>query len=478
MSEKSVSDAPQRSRSSRCLFVAFLMLLVWLPLPLGSDRVWAVSVMAIATFLLLGVWSLGWLRRPYPLPEAAKSSSAAWILFGAWLAYVFLQTIPLPAPLVKLLSPAAYALHELAIEPAGRWQTLSVDGHTTRMEFVKYLSYVAIFFLGLVLTDSRRRLETLVMTLFLVGFAEAIYGLTARYVYPDLLWNPSHRSVSGTYLNRNHLAGLLELTIPCGLALFMTRLKGISFFAPLRGGMRSLIAGVLHRRNLIMLCAIAMFGTLFLTTSRGGTLALLVSLVIVLAVGRRFGGRHAPESRLVPWLVVALAIAVLSFGLGSMVGKIVDQGLENDRFEVWRSALRAAADFRWTGSGYGTFAVAHTPYRGAESRGIAVDHAHNDYLEQLSSGGIIGTLLLGGALVGVFVVIGRGYTQRRDPLMRAMLFASLTGTIALLLHGFVDFNFQIPANAAYFFVLLAIGCVATTLRTGATARRRVRDARS
>jgi len=58
----------------------------------------------------------------------------------------------------------------------------------------------------------------------------------------------------------------------------------------------------------------------------------------------------------------------------------------------------------------------------------------------------------------------RFYLKRRDRFVRAMLFASTTAVTAQLLHACVDFNFQIPANMACFFVLLAIGVKASTLK--------------
>ncbi|MDH3691804.1 MAG: O-antigen ligase family protein, partial [Gammaproteobacteria bacterium] len=57
------------------------------------------------------------------------------------------------------------------------------------------------------------------------------------------------------------------------------------------------------------------------------------------------------------------------------------------------------------------------------------------------------------------------YLSRNNKLARGMLFASLVGMIALLIHSTVEFNFYIPANAAYFFVLGAMGIVASTLKS-------------
>ena len=48
---------------------------------------------------------------------------------------------------------------------------------------------------------------------------------------------------------------------------------------------------------------------------------------------------------------------------------------------------------------------------------------------------------------------------RRDRLLQGMGFAVTMAIVALLIHSAVDFNLQIPANAAMFVVLLALAWV-------------------
>jgi hypothetical protein len=48
---------------------------------------------------------------------------------------------------------------------------------------------------------------------------------------------------------------------------------------------------------------------------------------------------------------------------------------------------------------------------------------------------------------------------RKDPLYRGLGFASLMGIIAILIQSTVDFNLQIPANAAMFVLLLAFALI-------------------
>jgi hypothetical protein len=61
---------------------------------------------------------------------------------------------------------------------------------------------------------------------------------------------------------------------------------------------------------------------------------------------------------------------------------------------------------------------------------------------------------------------------RRDPLMRGMSFACIMGVTAILIHSWVDFNLQIPANATLFVTLLALGWISLHLdRRGANGLR-------
>jgi hypothetical protein len=47
--------------------------------------------------------------------------------------------------------------------------------------------------------------------------------------------------------------------------------------------------------------------------------------------------------------------------------------------------------------------------------------------------------------------------------MRGMAFSSVMGIISLMIHSSTDFNFRIPANAALFMVILALGWIALAM---------------
>ena len=94
------------------------------------------------------------------------------------------------------------------------------------------------------------------------------------------------------------------------------------------------------------------------------------------------------------------------------------------------------------------------------------DHAHNDYAEFATELGLPAFALLG---LGVVLSLGaalRAQRLRHDPLMRGIGFGAGMGLVALLIHSTVDFNLQIPANAALFVVLMALGWISLHLGRG------------
>jgi hypothetical protein len=53
-----------------------------------------------------------------------------------------------------------------------------------------------------------------------------------------------------------------------------------------------------------------------------------------------------------------------------------------------------------------------------------------------------------------------------------MGFGAMMGAVSILLHSFVDFNLQMPANALLFVLLLALAQLAMTLERGRGGKRK------
>jgi O-antigen ligase len=106
-------------------------------------------------------------------------------------------------------------------------------------------------------------------------------------------------------------------------------------------------------------------------------------------------------------------------------------------------------DFPWLGAGFNAFSTAYVRYQHFWPS-LWVPEVHNEYLQVLLDTGVAGALV-GTALLGrLLLAAARG--ARREPL-RAGIFGAL---LAECLHNLVDFNWQVPANAATFAALAGL----------------------
>ncbi len=463
------------SLTASILFFGLLGLIAWLPVPLGSNRLWSSALMHAASLSLLGLWCLRFAGHASGVTPALIKAKAALVLLTIWIAYVALQALPLPPMLLSLLSPKAFEHYSVA-SSAGFFPlpSLSLDPGSTVAMLQKFAAYVALLFLVLVLVTSRRRLKAMLIAVTLIGTAEAFYGILA-YVGRGhfVLWYPgiAGNSVSGTYVNRNHFAGLMEITIPAAIGLLIAR-STPRYGRGWREGLRSAMDFVLKDTGWISFCLLIMFTALILSTSRGGVAALVFSIGLLVALAVIFRGGGAAESR-VPLKIGVLAfVGVAWLGAGGIVDKLEQVGFGNNRGDIREAIYAMVGDFWLTGSGAGSFRWVFPAYKTEALGSGYYEHAHNDYLELLAEQGAIGFALVGGAIAILLFKIVSAYLRRRDRLMRGALFFSLCGSASLLAHGLMDFNLNIPANAALFFVLLGVGLVAAEMKTGSDRHRR------
>jgi O-antigen ligase len=207
-----------------------------------------------------------------------------------------------------------------------------------------------------------------------------------------------------------------------------------------------------------------------------GNAAFFSSLIIAGAIGIALS-RYATRNTvlLLASLVVIDVVVVGSwFGVEKLAQRFQDPGTESlqERELPASRAFELAKDFPVFGAGPGSFYLAFPPYR-TEHIGAFFNQAHNDYAQFAAESGFPGLVILA-IFVGLCLAAAlHAQWQRRDPLMRGMSFACIMGVTSILIHSWVDFNLQIPANAALFMVLLALGWISLYLdrREGAPRTR-------
>ncbi len=254
---------------------------------------------------------------------------------------------------------------------------------------------------------------------------------------------------AGTFVNPNFLAGFLAVAILLVLGDAFRGAEG----GGREAGERPAHPVALRRAAGIAEAAILLAG-LLVTGSRGGVLALVAGLAVLLGL----------RSLRVLALVTALAVAGLALVPNPIVGRL--QRLEEDdpfawtRFSIWKSAAAMALDHPFTGIGVGQYEYVSpryafpVPSHWAKHTHVA-ENAHNDYLQAAAELGFPGLLLMLAA-AGIVAAATVAAVRRAPPERRATLAPLAAGLAAIATQAAVDFPLRTPP-AALLVVLLALG---------------------
>ncbi len=453
--------------AQRAALYLFLGLLVWAPWPLGSNRPWAWSVLEVWVFLCAALWVIAWMRRDVHSLGVLPQAWPALAILGAWLAYLALYWMPLPPGLLRALSPEAAALGA---------RTISIDPNASFVFWLKSCAYALAFALVLALGTTRERARMIAYALVLSGLLQAVYGGLMHLAGADIdIFGARivHSSqASGGFVNRNHLAGFLEIALSMGIGLLVGSLHETGR-RTWRQFWRDTARMLLSARAPLRLFLVAMVIGLVMTRSRMGNTAFFSSLLIAGSVALVLR-RHATRSTVI---LIASLIVIDIFVVGTWFG--VEKTIERlqkttsadveQRVEPSVYALDMLKDYPVFGAGAGSFYGAFPRYRGPDI-GAFYDHAHNDYTQFLVETGPLGALLIGALPLLAIINAVLALSRRRDPLARGFAFAALMGVSALAIHSTVDFNLQIPANALAFVVLLAYAWIARFSASAPSAR--------
>lgn len=466
--------------STRAQLWVLFALFVYAPLPLASNRPWALALLGVMTggLLLWTVWrpgaqSLAWQRARVPL-----------MLLLLWMGLLAMQLVPLPDAFLHLLDQRVASGFALADASRG---TISTDPYSTRLYLAKAVILSAVFWLVVTLVNSRRRIEWLAGVIVFSGLLQAVIGvvLMATGTTFQLFFVPMvDARAHGSFVYHNHFAGYLEMTLAVGIGLMIAKLDPGSVES-WKQRLHGWLAVLLSSKAVLRLALIVMVIGLVASRSRMGNAAFFASLLIVGLFTVIFS-KHA--ARTTVYFIVSLIVLDVVI-IGGMVGveKVV-QRIENTNLEMQvkstvpaasanvehslqklspeesfeeRSAAGLASvqivrDFSWLGTGGGTFHLVFPHYKPARLSSGYWDHPHNDFVEFAGEVGLLGMLLLIVMVIHSLLKSAAQIVRSRDRLALGMAFASLMGVISLLIHAAVDFNLQNPANAMLFLTLLSL----------------------
>lgn len=459
-----VVTADQQPLLDRILFAALLLLVAWLPLPWGSNRPGPEAALGVIAGTLCVAYLIGQVFRQGSSAFSPRSYMWPLLFWGLWLGWIYFQTVPLPHEWLSILAPAAarnYASAFPDIEPGHAWP-ISLLPEQTNQKLLLSLGYFSLYVLVLGLARDRGRLKLLGQVLVMSALVQATYGGIMTLTGLEYGFFEKKTAylgfATGTFVNRNHLAGYLELGAAMAIGLILAELKSTDLSTWKKRLVALLDFLFSTRLRIRVFLAIIVVG-LVLTRSRGGNMAFFTALIVLAPTYLFFKERQLfLKSTILFVSLLAVDVWIVSgwFGLEKLANRLEQTNAQTEaRTYAFRAYPGLIEEYSPSGSGMGTFAAVFGKNQPPDARGY-YDHAHNDYAEFLIEAGIPGVLILAilAGLSGLHAV--SVIRKRNDRLRIGICFAFLMASAELAIHSLTDFNLQIPANAATYIVIMAM----------------------
>lgn len=441
---------PLPSPAQRIRFYLLLALLAFCVLGGGASRADVVSLLYLRPAAILCVAAMlavpgGWDLRTVRVPM---------LLLAGLAAIMLIQLVPLPPDLWQSLPGRARYLEAAAAaglpEP---WRPISLTPDLTLNSLLTLIFPVGalIGFAGI--SEDQRR--TLLPVLIGVACISAVFGIvqvTGGYYATALyLYEVTHRgSAVGFFSNRNHQALLLAMAFPMLKLWSLLPAKDPNY----------------QRTRYWIASATGLFliPMILVTGSRAGMALGLLSLVAThfLLPGARHPAGPGLWRRIATpamWLApIALAVVAILLGRAVAIDRIATMGDFQSELRVQHTPLmiRMIGEFFPFGTGFGSF---DPVFRGFEPDHALnpsyFNHAHNDLIELVLTGGLAALL--------VFVLFLVWWALRSIPAFRPFRTRSQTallarvGSLMILLAmaaSVVDYPLRTPLMA----VVFAIAC--------------------
>lgn len=446
--------------ADKALYWSVLGLVIWAPLPFGSNRPWSWSLLATLAGFLLVVWSARHLRSSRPMPVTPRRIAPSARLFASVCLYALVQALPI---LPQSMAHPFWAL-DPAIQPAGTLFPISLSPGDTLTALLRIASYGVFFWLVLQGARKARRADEAIGAIGIASGLYSAYGVIVLLADSgSILWFDKWAyddAVTSTFVNRNSFATYAGLGLLCAAAyLFRALIRAEfdrtsirRFLGDLLGGMTPMMMGSMAAIPLNI-------AALFLTQSRAGIVfSLLAFVLFVVGLSFRLRARRSLAVAFAGLTIAAIVyyFAIAGSGFVDRLNALVGSDLaSNARLLVYQGTITIIMESSWLGTGYGTFEDLFRTIRSPEMPGRFI-RAHNTYLENAVELGIpaAAALTLSIALLARRAL--KGLRRRRSVFVYGWM--AFCASVLVGGHAMVDFSLQIPAIAVTYATILAVGC--------------------
>lgn len=430
---------------NQVVFVSLLLVLAVSAIPYGITEPWWKAAFIAAIFAICIVAILETLIKGDSQIHGPKAILLSMLALAA---FAMLQTINLGG-----------GIDDATVSRIGPWNSISADPYQTRFFALQMFALTTCLALIYRYCSTKKRVTVIIHSVIVLGVISAFFGILRQtlqqqpgFILPRTLPGVGY----GQFINKNHFALFMEMAL--GLVLGMALFRGVS-------------------RDRMMLYAalgIPIWTGLVLSNSRAAILAMLCQVVIafVLLTRRPSDSKTKNEKQwlttrallLVAFVVVILAGTVwvggdrlvTKFTAASTEFEAAESGERSGvtRNEIWRASWKMFTAHPVLGVGLGGYWIAITKYHNAS--GVSTpQEAHNDYLELLSSGGLVG-MAIGIWFMSSLIARARENLASEDGFQRSVCVAALLAITGVAVHSLFDFGLHLLFNAFVFLILVAL----------------------
>lgn len=354
--------------------------------------------------------------------RARRPGWIAWLALGLY-ALAWLQLVPLPPSIWTALPGRELALQVL--QTAGlpiSWRPLALDPGAAATALASIAAPLVLLVAAARLHSDEQRL--LLRGIVALALVSAVFGVLQRLTGTMTLYDIEHAGfATGLFANRNHLAAFLACAI-----LLLPAIR--SHESDSRGALLALAAGLILATGILA------------TTSRAGIALGMLALVVTPALWLRLSRR-----------VLLVGFAAIMVGgialyqvpaLEPVFARFAEIG-QDQRVDMAETSWAAArAYFPW-GSGWGSFVPVFMGFEDLDTLSARyVVAAHNDYLQLMLEGGLLGLAIAIAAPLALLALVPKLLREHAP----ARLWSLWWVAVILLLHSAVDFPLRTDALAA------------------------------
>jgi O-antigen ligase len=420
----------------KTMILIICALVIWMPIPLGSNRIWALAILEFA-IVSLAIAHVAYCFKHNSLLIRYRWQKHLLIAPGLLLVYLCLQLLNwLPS-----------------ID--------TVDAYQTAQQLLKTFCFILFILLLSQYCQYPQALRWLLIAIILSGCLQAFYGTLLNLLQlessPIFGYHDGDRA-KGSFVYQNHFANYLALCLSIAFGWLLSELKTTKYEYDLRQRLVDLLSTLFSRKLILRLAIVIMVIGLILSRSRMGNAGFFTALGFVSLLSM-FIYRRPPtlfKPLVVSIFILDLLIVGSIFGVDKVKQRLEDTSFSSEtRDEVVIDSIPIIQDHLFTGTGGGSFYTVFPQYQPQFYSGF-YDHAHNDYIQFAVEYGVVVTGLLGLWVLYCLWLACRTMYLRNNKLHKGIAFGCAMAIVHMLLHISVDFNLQSPANTLLFLTILTL----------------------